>query len=177
MKSFTLISFVLFSSLLTGCAGNYYGFPGRSYGNESLDIHELLRYQADFANKSAASRTEECRWLLKRQQETPQVGWALRLMIGRVLSDSCGDPAKLVHTYETLADRNMPEQRVAWMASYQAEVLKRIGNLSRKAAVAERKQPTQKSGKDESKLLREKLEAIRSIEKKMDENISDENQR
>lgn len=181
MKPYSLVFLVLLSAIFGGCAEKYYGFPNRYYGAERPDVDELLHFQADFAGKSPNARAEECRWLLKRQQETPQLGWTMRLMMGRTLSDSCGEPTKLIRTYEALADKIVPDQRITWMATYHAEVLKRSGTPTRKASgTSDRKQKTdtpQNPGKDDSKLLREKLEAIRSIEKKMDENSSDETQR
>jgi len=181
MKSLLVILALPPLVLLGGCADHYYAFPGRfgqsAYGGPGLDLEGLLRFQSDFAHKSASARAEECRWLLKRQQDTPQPGWALRLMIGRTLSESCGDPGKLVRAYESQADASRVDQRVTWMAAYQAEVLKRLSSLGRKATVTERKAkgeaaPPAKADKDESKLLKEKLEAIRSMERTLDESTT-----
>jgi hypothetical protein len=181
MKSLLVTLALPLLVLLGGCADRHYAFPGHfgqsAYGGPSLDLEGLLRFQSDFAHKSQQARAEECRWLLRRQQETPQPGWALRLMIGRTLSESCGDPAKLIRAYESQTDVNRVDQRVTWMAAYQAEVLKRLGGHGRKATVTERKTkgeaaPPAKADKDESKLLKEKLEAIRSMERSLDESAA-----
>lgn len=177
MKHHPLLA--LCSCLLAGCAGNFYDFPLHTYGRESPSVGELIDFQSDFAHKSPASRSEECRTLSQRQRETPHARWILRLMLGRALSEACGDVAKLLRAYDNLTARNVLDQPVAGMAAYQAEILRRVGTGGRKGSIADRKtksEPTLKTGKDESKLLREKIEAIRSIEKKMDEQSTDDSQ-
>jgi hypothetical protein len=155
--------------LLSACGGGYYDYPGR-YGGGGVDIDDLLAFQADFARKSAAARAEECRWLVKRQQASPQLEWTLRLMIGRPLSESCGDPGRLVRSYESLSARHRLDRRSEGLGDYQAKVLQRLNYGGRREAAADHADKnTAKGGKDESKLLREKLEAIRAIERGMDE--------
>ncbi|QSA97714.1 hypothetical protein [Methylococcus sp. EFPC2] len=173
MKS--AIPLLLCTSLLAGCAGNQYGFPVQQFGTSGPNVGELIDFQRDFAARSATARAEECRWLSQRQKETPQASWLLRLMMGRALSDNCGDTSRLLSAYEDLARQNTLDAPVAGMAAYQAEILKRLGSGSsgRRAAASERRatkgEAEPKASKDETKLLREKLEAIRSLEKKMDE--------
>lgn len=155
--------------LLSACGGGYYDYPGR-YGSAGVDADDLLAFQADFAHKSPAARAEECRWLAKRQQQSAQLDWTLRLMIGRPLSEACGDPGRLVRSYESLSARQRLDRRAAGLGDYQAKVLQRLGYAGRREGGTEHTDKNAaKSGKDESKLLREKLEAIRAIERGMDE--------
>ncbi|NJD05519.1 MAG: hypothetical protein FIA97_03345 [Methylococcaceae bacterium] len=157
--------------LLSACGGGYYGGSPSRYSG--VDADDLLAFQADFAHKSAAARAEECRWLVKRQQQSPQLDWTLRLMIGRPLSESCGDPGRLVRAYESLSARQHLDRRAEGLGDYQAKVLQRLGYGGRRTdAAAERteKSTAKGNGKDDPKLLREKLEAIRAIERDMDEN-------
>jgi hypothetical protein len=175
MKS-RIFPLLLLLMLLTGCGGGYY--LSSPSGGGSVDVEELLTFQSAFASKSPADRGEECRALLKRQQQSPQTGWVLRLMIGRLLSDSCGDPGRLVRSYDSLKSRSYLDRGVVAMGDYHSKVLQRLSYLGRKDASADKEPKGQSaSGKDESKLLREKLEAIRTIEKEMDESKADESQR
>lgn len=174
---------LLCSFLLGGCAGHRFGFPSGTRGDESPNVGELVNFQVDFAAKSPADRVKECRALRKKQGAKPEARWLLRLMIGRALSEGCGEPAALLRAYDALAGQRSLEQPVAGMAAYQAEVLKRVGRPARQAVPTGRKsrdetvqpagkdkaEPTPPAAKDEAKLLREKLDAIRSMEKKMDE--------
>jgi hypothetical protein len=160
MKSVILFLLIL---LLPGCGGGYYG-PGRSYGGGSVDVDDLVQFQSSFADKSPSARAEECRRMLRYQQQSPQPGWALRLMIGRPLSEACGEPGRLVRSYESLRSKRYLGRGAEGMGNYYAKLLQRLN-----VAGGARSEPTSRAGKDDAKLLREKLEAIRAIEKEMDE--------
>ncbi|MDD5036896.1 MAG: hypothetical protein PHE55_19395 [Methylococcaceae bacterium] len=178
----TLLSIVSLI-LLSGCAQFNAGWHGRSarypdaYANADLD--ELLSFGSDFANKTGSARAEECRAMRNRQKESPGVGIQLHLLTGRLLSDACGDTSRILDGVDSLGEKNLPDERVRQLVSVQTETLKRLG--SRKPVVSERKQKAvqtpsaseskepKESKKGETKLLRDKLEAIRSIERKLDE--------
>ena len=175
---------------MAGCARFNHGFAGRSsdrtsdsYAQSNLD--ELLVFGADMASKSMSSRADVCRSLLKRQRETPGTGIQLHLMVGRLLSDACGDSNRILEAVEAIPAKNLPDERVQRFVSIHTEALKRINTLSRRVGSLERKQKSVQtvleskdakdtklvkgSKKDEARLLREKLEAIRSMEKRLDE--------
>lgn len=183
-------------SLLAGCTQYDTGWFGRPslartgdyYARADLD--ELLRFGADLARKSGSARAEECRRLLKRQRETPGVGVQLHLMSGRLLSESCGDARRIVDAVNSIPAGSLPDARVQWLVAAQTATLKRLGGTSKRIAAAERLERKQKqrapeaqrapdsprvpeSQKDEARVLREKLEAIRSIERKLDEATDD----
>jgi len=139
-----------------------------------------LRFGANMANMTAPSRAEVCRSLLARQKGTSGAGIQLHLMTGRLLSDACGDIGKILGGAGNTPIRNLSDERVRWLVDAQTEALKRMGNLSRKLGAVEYRPKTvqcaseSKKGvtepqKGDSNLLRDKLEAIRSMEKKMDE--------
>ncbi|MBP1148289.1 MULTISPECIES: hypothetical protein [Methylocaldum] len=176
-------------SVLAGCAEFYPDRYRASYYTPShdaysrSDIDELLGFGAAFANKTAASRAEECRRMLKHYRQNPDVGVRLHLLIARTLSEACGDTTKILASVGAIPPERMPDGRVQNLVAIQMETLKRAGSLSRKAVAAERK-PDRKQATvcapdsktvdktnpptDEAKILREKLEAIRAIEKSMD---------
>lgn len=162
MKSRILILCLLMS--LGGCGGNYYS-RDRYYGSDSVDVDDLLRFQASFADKSPVARAEECRRMLKYQKQSPKPDWILRLMIGRPLSESCGEPAWLVRKFEALRSKRYLGRMTEGLANYQIKVLQRLCSSGR----TEKDETTIKPSKNDAKLLRDKLEAIRTMEKAMDE--------
>lgn len=178
------ISLALSLLLLTGCAEFNSAFNRDSdryidpYAQSDLD--ELLGFGANMANIPASSRSEVCSILLKRQQDYPGTGILLHLMIGRLLSDACGDISGILDGLASIPPGSFDE-KVQKLVTVDMEALKRI-NISTpvtKCSSLKRKQKTVKSvpeakdssgsNKDEARLLREKLEAIRSMEKHLDE--------
>jgi hypothetical protein len=131
------------------------------------------------ANMNAASRSELCRSLLKRQKESPGPGIQLHLMVGRLLSDACGDIPKVLDGVASIPAGYLNDERMTRLVATDTEALKRMNSLSKKLVSVESKQktvqtvqePKETSGtkKDENRLLREKLDAIRSMEKQLDE--------
>jgi hypothetical protein len=189
MKTFARSTVLIGLSVLAGCAefspdryrASYYTPSYDAYSRS--DIDELLGFGAAFANKTGAARAEECRRLLKHYQNNPDVGVRLHLLIARTFSEACGDTTRILTSVGAIPPHQMPDGRVQNLVAIQMETLKRAGSLSRKSATAERKTdrkqtavraPDSKPGykadspTDEARILREKLEAIRAIEKSMD---------
>ena len=156
------------------------------------DLDELLGFGADLDGKTPSDRAEVCRVLLKRQKEASspgvQTGLQLHLMTARLFSDACGDIAKILGGVDSLPAQDLPDGRVRQWMAVQTQALKRMDSLSKRLGTLERKQKwlhsllatkTVKSpGKPrvakpskhgESRALREKLDAIRSMEERMDE--------
>ncbi|WP_051331949.1 hypothetical protein [Methylocaldum szegediense] len=194
MKRLVSGSVLVGLALLTGCAdypGNWYRASYYSPSNDAYsrsDIDELLGFGAAFANKSRARRAEECRRLLKFYQKNPDVGVRLHLLIARTLSEACGHTTKILAAVGGIAPEQMPDGRVQNLVAIHMEMLRHAGGQPRRAAVAERKpdrKPTEgrvsepkpggkeNSVTDEAQILREKLEAIRAIEKSMDAPAAD----
>ncbi len=100
-------------------------------------------------------------------------------MVGRLLSDACGDIPKILNGVDSIPPGSLSDERMQKLVAIHTEALKRLQNVSRKLGSLERKQKTSNlywnrkipdgSKKDETRLLREKLEAIRSMEKHLDE--------
>jgi hypothetical protein len=143
------------------------------------DFDALLEFGANLADISPASRAKMCRLLLKSQTETSEAGIQLRLMVGRLLSDACGDITKILDGVNAIPSGSLADERMRRFVALHTETLKRLQSVSRKAGSRERKQKEVQSvpeskelkepRKDETRLLREKLEAIRSMEKHLDE--------
>jgi len=169
--------------LLTGCAEFNSGWnanPNRY--NEPYaqsDFDELLAFGANMSKIPANSRADACHTLLKRQKDAPGAGVQLHLLVGRLQSDACGDIAKILNAVNALPPGSLPDERMQRLVAIHTEALKRLQNVSRKVGSLEHKQKsvqsvleskdTNGSKKDEARLLREKLEAIRSMEKHLDE--------
>lgn len=187
-----LISLALALSLTAGCAQFKSALRGGAAGQNDAyaqsDIGELLGFGASLANKPASARAETCRALLQRQKEAPSPGVQLHLMMGRTLSDACGDIPRILDGLDSPAVKNISDGQVRSLVAVQAETLQRMHSLSRRVGSLERRHKTvqtviesketakgtkepkePKAAKDENRILREKLEAIRAMEKKMDE--------
>jgi len=186
MQSLLLIRNIIFLALsillLAGCAELYprYGHSDRYYDPYAQsELDELLTFGANMANIPASSRTEVCRTLLKRQNESPGAGIQLHLMVGRLFSDACGDIPKILDGVSSIPAANLYDERLQKLVSINTEALKRMNTLSKKIGSLGRRQKTVQSlleskdakgsKKNETRLLREKLEAIRSMEKHLDE--------
>lgn len=184
------ISLSLSLLLLTGCADFNAGWNGtpNPYSSDPYtqsDFDELLAFGANMANIPASSRAEVCRILLNRQNGSQGPGVWLHLMVGRLLSDSCGEITRILDGIRAIPPGSLSDQRLQKLVDLHAETLKRMNTVSRKSATVSRKSKAAKSVQeakdlsapkntpeaqnDEARLLREKLEAIRSMEKHLDE--------
>jgi hypothetical protein len=177
------ISLALSLLLLSGCAefnSGWNGYSGR-YNDPyaQSDFDGLLGFGANMAQIPASSRTRICRTLLKGQKDSPGTGIKLHLMVGRLLSDACGDIPRILKGIDSIPSGSLSDERMQRFIAINTEALKRMNNQPRKPGSMERKQKTVQSvpesndtdgsKKDETRLLREKLEAIRSMEKHLDE--------
>lgn len=173
------------SLLLTGCA--QFGSDVKEtatlqppISNTQSDFDELLDFGSHMAGLTTSLRTEECRSLAKRQKEAPDIQIKLHLMVGRLLSDACGDIPKILDMIDSIPTEKLQDENLQRLIEIDTEVLKNIHNQSKRLGSAERKQKkgqtilepkdtSSGSKKDENQLLREKLEAIRTMEKQLDE--------
>ena len=171
--------------LLTGCAEFNSGWDGYSeryndpYTQSNFD--ELLAFGANMANTPPSSRVKVCRILLKRQRNSRGAGIQLHLMVGRLLSDACGEIPRIL---DGVGSIHLTDDRMQKLVSIHTEALKRLNNVPKRLITQECKQKTvnsvqeskesNKPNKNETRLLREKLDAIRSMEKHLDE-TGDEN--
>ncbi len=144
-------------------------------------INELLAYGATIADMSETERSDVCKSLVNTQKTSPSDDKQLQLMLGRLLSDSCGDISKIINDIQTIKPNYANDQHLQRLITINTLALQRLQSLSKKAAADSRqkkskskldsKDATTEPSKDESRLLREKLEAIRTIEKQMDESV------
>jgi len=178
--SIRFTSLALSFLLLTGCAEfNAAGNENPSPHNDApvqSDFDELLAFAANMSRMPASSRTDACHALLKQQKDAPETGVQLHLLVGRLLSDACGDIPKILTAVTALPPGSLSDERMQQLVAVYAEALKRLQSVSKKAATLERRKKSlleskdaNRSKKDEARLLREKLEALRSMEKHLDE--------
>ena len=175
--------FLLIALFLPGCAqfNQPYRDTGSSYNDPYAQsgVDELLTFGASMANMPESQRAELCRSLLNTQKMSPSDGVQLHLMVGRLLSDACGDIPRLLDGINAIKPA-VYDDGLQRLIALHSQVLARMNSQSKKLTTIERKQQkvksvletkeTQETKKSENRLLREKLEAIRSMEKQLDEN-------
>ena len=163
------------------------------------DLDELLGFGADLDGATPSDRAEVCRTLLKRQRDasSPDVktGIQLHLMTARLFSGTCGDIPKILSGVDAMTAQELPDGRVRQWVAVQAQALKRMDRQSKQRVMSGRKQkqaqreqasailpkevkmarkpmPAKEShdkGDGEARALRGKLEAIRSMEERLDQ--------
>ena len=173
------------SEFTTGVKPGYYDPYGMA------DYDELIGFGANMTHMTESGRTEMCRSLQDRQQTNPAPGLTLHRMIGRLLSDDCGDIGQILAAVAAMPPDALSEVRMRQFVAVNTETLKRMDSLSKRVTLAQRKQKscpsvantrsskrsksvkkeevTTTQDKNETQLLRDKLEAIRSMEKQLDE--------
>ena len=133
------------------------------------------------ANMSEASRSELCKSLLDSQKTSTSSDVQLQLMVGRLLSDACGDIPKILEGIDAIKPRYIFDENLQRFITLHAQVLTHMQKQAIKLNNIEHDQQKVKSmldvkgvKKKETRLLREKLEAIRSMEKQLDESSNNE---
>jgi hypothetical protein len=185
MKDISLqkITLALCLLLLAGCAQINSRWDGNSHHYNDpyaqSDFDELLAFGANLANIPPASRAKVCRTLLTHKKGAPGMGILLHQMVGRLLSDACGEIPRILDGVASIPPGSLNDERMQRFVAINTEALKRLNNQPRKLGSQGHKQKTVQnvheskdstgSKKDENRLLREKLEAIRSMEKHLDE--------
>lgn len=178
------LSLALSLLLLAGCAKFNSAWQGNAvHYNDPYaqsDFDDLLAFGANMAQIPSSSRVNICRTLLKGQKNSPGIGIKLHLMVGRLFSDACGDIAEVLNGVDSIPPGSLNDMRLQRFVTINKEILKRMNVQPRKRQATGRKQKSAQSvreskdtgvsKKDETRLLREKLEAIRSMEKQLDEN-------
>ena len=181
------------------------------YAQSGFD--DLLAFGANMANIPTSSRAEMCNTLLKHQKNYPGTGIQLHLMVGRLLSDACGEIPGILEGIGSIPPGDLSDERMQKLVDIDMEALKQLHEVSIKLASLERENKIQESKtasgsrkkarglrkkaigsekkasgsekkvsgsekkvseseKNENSLLREKLEAIRTMEKLLDESES-----
>lgn len=169
-----------FMLALVGCSGFNSGWnrytPQYSDPYMHSDFDELLTFGETMARTLPSSRAKTCRTLLKRKASSANPGVVLHLMVGRLLSDACGDIPNLLATIRSIPPSGLRDVRLQKLVAINTETLKRMNRRSAYAGTRHRSsssdvdtKPSKASKPGETQLLREKLEAIRSMEKQMDE--------
>lgn len=180
----------LFASLflvfiLLGCA-EFNSNPNRAttpyndpYAQSGID--DLLAFGASMATMSDIARAELCKSLQNTQKISYSEGVQLHLMVGRLLSDACGDITKILEGIRSLSPSYTSDERMQRLIAIDTQALIHMHNLEKKQRVVIQKPKKSKAvvetkdlpepKQNEANLLREKLEAIRSMEKQMDESV------
>lgn len=180
-----LCASIILVFILSGCA-EFNSTPNIAttpyndpYAQSGID--DLLAFGASMATMSETARADLCKSLQSTQKVSYSEGVQLHLMVGRLLSDACGDITKILEGVKSLSPSYTADERMQRLIAIDTQTLIRMHNLEKKQrvvlqkpkkskAVVETKDPPEPKH-NETNLLREKLEAIRSIEKQMDESI------
>jgi hypothetical protein len=180
------ISVLLCLLALSACAefnSGWHRYPTRYNDPYSqADFDELLAFGDNMAKISPSARAKVCRSLLKRQTSSGHTGTQLRLMVGRLLSDACGDISRILYEVGSIPPGSLRDARTQKLVAIHTEALKRMHSGPRRVVYTERKQKATQpsvsgskasdgSKNSETRLLREKLEAIRSMEKELDQSV------
>lgn len=150
-----------------------------------INFEDLLNFSANMAGISASARSEICRTLLKTGKSSTDISVQLQLLIGRLFSEDCGDSRTILEAVAAIPPGNLRDERAQKLVNIHSEALKRLGSQQPRKSGVERKPKSAAapleskekeaagSKKDDARLLREKLEAIRSMEKQLDESGND----
>lgn len=180
------LSFLLLAFLVFGCTqfdSTHPNIPpapqvaSSTYTQSAID--ELLTFAANMAKLSESSRAEQCKSLLDTRQKAKNDTVQLHLLVGRLLSEACGDIPQRLEEIKHLKAVYAADTNLQKLIILHEQVLINMHNQSQKLATIEHRRQKTKSNletkealesKDnETRLLREKLEAIRSMEKQLDE--------
>lgn len=141
----------------------------------------LLIFAHDLSKMPSAARTVQCHNLVKQQKEAPNTDTLLQLMVGRTLSDACGDTGKLLDQLAALPATSLEDETLRQFVAVEQEALKNILSATKKLNSQDKKKKKAQVGSEnkestdsvsnETRLLREKLDAIRSMEKQLDGSI------
>ncbi|MGR8930203.1 MAG: hypothetical protein ACU836_06130 [Gammaproteobacteria bacterium] len=176
---------VLFILILAGCAQLQPPYNGtqaavQSYRYSPSNVTEILAFGAEIAKMNESSRAEKCKALASQTKKPGEHRTIqLKLMVGRLLSDSCGDIPALLEEIDRL-EISRDAVDLQHLVALHKLALIRIYEQSQKLSSMEQKRPkviksspdAKGTDKSEARILREKLEAIRSMEKQLDESSS-----
>lgn len=191
-KSRALLATVL--ALLSGCASHTAGTPPqktRTYAYAQGDLDELLTFGSDLAGMNEAELANICREMRRRENLPALAGGTLVLhqMLGQLRYDQCADYDSLVARMNSFLLESLPDHRSRQLVLMQAAILRRqrppsvapvksapagARNRPRKAAPRPKPAPpasapgSQPVAAGDASLLRQKLEAIRAMERRMD---------
>lgn len=181
-----LLGSIFFILMISGCAEYFSSQPVKITTQHSPPyseppIDDLLAFGASMTTMPDNSRADLCISLINSQKSSALNSVQLQLMVGRLLSNACGDISKIVEDVEAIKSKYSSDDRLQRLITINLEALKRLHTLENKKRAELRKTKKTKTTtktkdnidppQNEAELLREKLEAIRSIEKQMDENI------
>lgn len=183
-----LLYCLLIAFLISGCARFNSTHPSilaapqphvTAAPNTESAADELLNFAVDMAKLPDVSRAEKCQTLLDTPQTPANDSLQLHLVVGRLLSDACGDISTRLEEIERLKASYASDKKLQQLLILHEQILINMHNQAQKLAAIENKRQRNKStveskealeSKDnETRLLREKLEAIRSMEKQLDE--------
>lgn len=178
-----LVNFVCRVTGLLAClllvACSHYAFNGASAEGDNpaaslMDFDELLDFSSQMASLPVPARTDACRRLRQVGAGSVNDGVSLQLLVGRLFSDACGDIGTILNTVEAIPAERWRDERLKKLVLLHTEALKRLPQGGKKSSGARKSKVKQGAGSaeesppEEVRLLREKLEAIRRMEKQMD---------
>lgn len=143
---------------------------------------QLLAFAVDTSKMPPPARAELCRGLVKRQKDTPDSNTLMQILVARTLSDSCGEIGKLLDQATAIPAAAYDDDQLRQFIGLQQEVLRNLQFMSKRLNSLEKKKKkllgvTDKelteNNPDETRLLREKLDAIRTMEKQLDSGSSE----
>lgn len=145
-----------------------------------VSVDKLLDFGARMSAMPDSEKIELCQSLLTTHQLLSSDDVQLQLMVGRLLCDACGDIPKILEGVKAISPNYGFDEKLQKFISIHSQTLRRIHNQAIKPIAIKQKTKKSKSLTEskentekptENHLLREKLEAIRSMEKQLDESL------
>jgi hypothetical protein len=132
-------------------------------------IDDVLAFGATLASKPVSERTDACKSLISQQKLSPSAEKQLYLIVGRLLSEACGDIPTLLASVEGIRKAYDKDERIQRLLTIHSKTLERIHVQAQKsksaAAKSRKRKPATETKdtspeleKDEARLLREKLD-------------------
>lgn len=181
MKVFQLFPVVLFCVLWGGCSGLLTHVAGNDnypkcepvepivkvvIKSPDTALDELRTYSNYFNGLTATEQSRECKHLAQTLKVDDNVLNRMRIVLALSLASECGKPVEAIEFLKPILDQEKEESLSMWFAAYQMALLERI---QRQEEQLDTLQTDLKSAITGKRKLKKKLEALKSIEKSINE--------
>ncbi len=178
MRASSLLPIAFFCVVLGGCSGLF--ASATRYGDHLQDksaakavikspdtvLDELLTYSNYFNGLTATERTNECKHLLQTLEVEDNLFNRMRIVLALSVAPECGRPAEAVEFLKPILGDETGDLLSIWFADYQVALLER---MQHQEELLRTLKADLKSATTRRLELERKLEALKSIEKSINE--------
>lgn len=147
--------------LSTGCAVLSDLSTRQQRNNQSIERQELEKFIGSFSNRSSDERAIICGSMFEIEKGQRTLLDRLELAYAVAVTPGCGSSGEAIELLES-AKKEVKEPRLKGIVDYQLLLLKRLQGVSNYALQLKSKESR---SREEAKVLKQKLDAIKSIEK------------